>query len=87
MSKTFALLLALLIVTVVGALAFVWSGVYNIAASSPHTQAVYSLLETTMQRSVRLRARSIEPPALDVPGVFEVELEESSRNLFELQVQ
>ncbi len=71
MNRTLAVLLAVLVVAAVGATAFVWSGVYNIAASSPHTQAVYSLLETTMQQSVRLRARSIEPPALDTPGLFE----------------
>ena len=71
LNKTLAIVLGLLVVAVVGALAFVWSGVYNIAASSPHTQAVYSLLQTTMQQSVRLRARNIEPPALDAPGVFE----------------
>jgi mono/diheme cytochrome c family protein len=65
------MLFGLLVVSVVGAAAFVWSGVYNIAASSPHTQAVYSLLERTMQQSVRLRARNIELPALDAPGVFE----------------
>ena len=43
----------------------VYSGVYNISATSQHLQLVYSLLETTMRHSVRLRARSIEPPALD----------------------
>ena len=71
MNRTLAIVFAALVVIVAGAVAFVWSGVYNIAASSPHTQAVYSLLETTMRQSVRLRARSIEPPALDTPGLFE----------------
>lgn len=71
MNRTLAVLLSVLVIAAAGALAFVWSGLYNIAASSPHTQAVYSLLETTMQQSVRLRARSIEPPALDTPGLFE----------------
>lgn len=40
----------------------VWSGVYDVAANRPHTQAVYSLLEQAMQQSVRWRARNIEPP-------------------------
>ena len=71
MSRNFAILLAALVVAAAGAVAFVWSGIYNIAASSPHTQAVYSLLEKTMQQSVRLRARDIKPPALDAAGVFE----------------
>ena len=71
LKKTFAIVLGLLFVAALGGAAFVWSGVYNIAASSPHTQAVYSMLEKTMQQSVRLRARNIEPPALDAPGLFE----------------
>jgi mono/diheme cytochrome c family protein len=71
MNRTFAILIAALVGIAAGGVAFVWSGVYNIAASSPHTQAVYSLLEQTMQQSVRLRARSVEPPALDTPGLFE----------------
>ena len=49
-------------ILLVGAAAFVWSGVYNVAASSQHTQPVYSLLEYTMQRSVALRSSGIEPP-------------------------
>ena len=72
MKRRFAILLgALVVVAGAGAAAFVCSGIYNIAASSPHTQAVYSLLEVTMQQSVRLRARNIEPPALDTPRLFE----------------
>jgi cytochrome c1 len=71
MNRTFAVLLAAVVVAAAGVVVFVWSGIYNIAASSPHTQAVYSLLEMTMQQSVRLRARDVEPPALDAPGLFE----------------
>ncbi len=43
----------------------VWSGVYNIAASSQHLQPVFTVLELAMRQSVRLRARDIEPPPLD----------------------
>ena len=71
MRRNLLVLLAALAVAVAGAVLFVWSGVYNIAASSPHTQGVYSLLEMTMQQSVRLRARDVEPPALDAPALFE----------------
>ena len=71
MKRSLVVLLAALAVAVAGAVVFVWSGVYNIAASSPHTQGVHSLLETTMQQSVRLRARDVEPPALDAPTLFE----------------
>ena len=51
----------------VAGLAVVYSGIYNISAISPHLQPVHSLLEIAMRRSVRLRARDIEPPALDPP--------------------
>lgn len=71
MSRIFVALLIALVVAAVAAAVFVWSGIYNIAASSPHTQPVYTLLERTMQQSVRLRARDVQPPALDAPGLFE----------------
>ena len=43
----------------------VYGGLYNVAATVQHTQPVYSLLETAMHRSVKLRARNIETPKLD----------------------
>lgn len=66
-----ATLVVLLVAVSLGAAVFVWSGIYNIAGSSQHTQPVYSLLEKTMQQSVRLRASDIVPPPLDAPGMFE----------------
>ena len=48
-------------------LAVVYSGIYNISATSPHLQPVFSLLEIALRHSVRLRARDIKPPALDPP--------------------
>ncbi|MDO9359703.1 MAG: c-type cytochrome [Polaromonas sp.] len=46
----------------------VYSGIYNVGATSQHLQPVHSLLETTMQQSVRWRARQIEPPQLEDPA-------------------
>lgn len=66
-----ATVFALLAMAAASATVFVWSGVYNTAASSPHTQFVYSLLEYTMQRSVQFRASDIEPPPLTAAGLFE----------------
>ena len=43
----------------------VYSGVYDVGATSQHLQPVHSLLETTMRNSVRWRARNIATPALD----------------------
>lgn len=43
----------------------VYSGAYNVGATSQHLQPVHSLLETTMRQSVRWRARHIAAPPLD----------------------
>jgi mono/diheme cytochrome c family protein len=43
----------------------VYGGLYNVAATVQHTQPVYSLLETAMHQSVKMRARNIETPRLD----------------------
>ena len=67
----FATLFALVALTAGGAVVFLWSGVYNVAASSQHTQLVYSVLEYAMQRSVGLRASHIEAPPLTSPAMFE----------------
>lgn len=50
--------------------AVVFGGFYNVAATTQHTQQVYSLLEVAMRQSVRLRARDIEPPPLDDPALI-----------------
>ena len=45
-----------------GAAAFIFSGAYNVAATSQHLQPIYTLLRTTMRQSVRLRASSVTEP-------------------------
>ena len=45
----------------------VYGGFYNVAATTQHFQPVYSLMETAMKHSVRLRARNIEAPDLADP--------------------
>ena len=42
---------------------FVFSGTYNVAATSQHLQLIHTLLETTMRQSVRLRASGVKDPA------------------------
>ena len=49
---------------------FVYSGVYNVAATSPHRQVVYWLLQTTAVRSIRSRARDIAVPDLSQPAAI-----------------
>lgn len=56
---------ALLGAALTGAGVVVYSGVYDVSATSQHLQPVHSLLETTMHHSVRWRARNIATPPLD----------------------
>ena len=52
-----------------GAAAFIWSGLYSVAATREHFQFVYSILETAMRQSVQRSARSVQlPPDLDTPA-------------------
>lgn len=49
--------------------AFIWVGVYNIAADAPHSRPVYVLLESLRNRSITVHARGIRPPAdLEAPA-------------------
>jgi mono/diheme cytochrome c family protein len=57
-------LLAVAALGAAGAAAFIAGGFYDISVTGQHTQAVYSLLETTMSRSVKLRARDVQVPDL-----------------------
>ena len=43
-------------------LGFVYSGAYDVAADVPHTRLVYWLLDTARNRSVAVRAQSVEAP-------------------------
>ncbi|MFL6719104.1 MAG: c-type cytochrome [Burkholderiaceae bacterium] len=63
----FATLGLLLVAGAVGAAAFVYAGVYDVAATRPHTGLTYHLLHYAMLRSVRTRADDIRPPPLDGP--------------------
>jgi mono/diheme cytochrome c family protein len=54
---------ALAVIVALGAAAFIYLGIYNIAADDPHTPAVYSVLENLRNRSIQIHARGITPPA------------------------
>lgn len=54
---------ALAVIVLIGAAAFIYLGIYNIAADTPHTPAVYSVLEKLRVRSIQAHARGIAPPA------------------------
>ena len=53
---------ALVVVAPLGAYAFIKSGLFNVAASHPHTKLTYWITHETMIHSVRRHAASVEPP-------------------------
>ena len=57
--------IAIVAISVVGLglLAFVYSGVYDVAADVPHTRLVYWLMNTARNRSIAVRAASVHAPA------------------------
>jgi mono/diheme cytochrome c family protein len=57
----------ILVVSAFAAVAFVYSGVYNIGADDHHTKPVLAMIETMRERSISVRAESITVPKLDDP--------------------
>lgn len=60
---------SLVLAVVVGVLV-ITRGLYDVGATTQHTQPVFGLLETTMKYAVRVRAADIVPPPLSQPGVI-----------------
>jgi mono/diheme cytochrome c family protein len=65
--KTVLIVIALLIV---GLGAYIYSGVYNIGADSPHTPPVYGLLQLLRERSIQRHSAGIRPPKLNDPKMI-----------------
>ncbi|MGH8085574.1 MAG: c-type cytochrome [Lysobacter sp.] len=64
--KALLILLILLGIAVMAIAGYIWSGLYNIAADEPHTDAVHSILTTARERSIAVRADDLKvPPNLD----------------------
>jgi len=63
-------LILLIAAGVIGAAAFIYFGVYNIAADVPHWPIVYNFMETARQRSIAIRAKDIHVPPLDDPKLI-----------------
>jgi len=67
------LLKSVLLLSVVAGVAgatFIYSGLYPIGADDPHTPVVFSLLETTRDRSVEHASANIQVPNLDAPELL-----------------
>lgn len=58
-------LLALLLAFVTGAVAYVYSGAYDVAADAPHWELTKTVLETARTRSIASRASHVVVPKLD----------------------
>jgi len=50
---------------VASAFAFVYGGIFNVAADAPHSALTYTIMETIRSRSIATRAKDVQPPALD----------------------
>ena len=68
--KTIRILFTLLVLLVVGAGAFIWSGAYPIGADAPHWPITFRLIETLRDRSISTHAQGIQVPNLDDPKVL-----------------
>jgi mono/diheme cytochrome c family protein len=54
----------------IGAAAFVASGLYNIGADDHHTKIVLAIIEQLRERSIGVRADSIQVPTLEGPEMI-----------------
>lgn len=65
MKTVLRVILALVLLGAAGGAAFVYFGVFDIAATRPHLPLTYHLLHYAMKRAVAVRATEIRPPPLD----------------------
>lgn len=56
-----------LVVAAVAGLVFINSGVYDIAATTPHFDLTHKLVRTLMEQSIKRHARDVKVPDLDDP--------------------
>jgi len=68
--KTIRTLVIVLVLLALAGFAFMYSGVYDVAASTPDSGLVKGILETTRDRSVERRLEGIKPPNLDDPKMI-----------------
>jgi mono/diheme cytochrome c family protein len=68
--KTAVTVVLVLIVLALAAVGFIFSGIYDVAASTPDTGLIQWALETTQHRSVHRRAEEVQVPRLDDPAMI-----------------
>jgi hypothetical protein len=59
---------------IAGGIAFIYSGIYNVAATEPHWSVTSWVLEEARERSVAFHSKGMEPPALNDPKLLEKRL-------------
>ena len=62
--KTIKLLIIVALIGVFGIAAFIYSGIFNIAADDPHWPVTFKILTTVRDRSVKARSAVLTPPDL-----------------------
>jgi len=68
--KTVVTLFTVGLLVIAGAGLYIYLGVYDIAADTPHSKPVYALMETLRERSIAVRATDVEVPPLDDPELI-----------------
>lgn len=68
--KTIRTLVIALVLLGVAGVAFIYSGLYDVAASTPDNKLLKNILATTRDRSIARRADGITPPKLDDPQMI-----------------
>lgn len=58
------------LIGILGALGFVYSGVFNIAADEPHSAPFLWLAEKTREQSIAIHAKDVTVPKLDDPDMI-----------------
>jgi len=62
--RTIAIVGGVVLVLVAGFFLFIYSGIYNMAATEPHTMPVRWVMTTVKQNSIRVRAKDIVAPVI-----------------------
>lgn len=62
MTTVIQTIIAVLIVQVLAAVSFVYSGMFNVAATDPHWSLTHAIMETARVRSIKSYAAEILPP-------------------------
>lgn len=70
--KIIIALIIFVIVIILCGLAFINSGLFDVAATKPETEIVKWVLQTTKEKSVRSRAKDITVPNLDKESFIEI---------------